>query len=122
MHPQPSPIRSLARQIQRRITLSVIPRVVAAALLFAAVNRHGAEFYSLLRWFVFGSAALTAAIAFRREQFAWCWLTGMVVVLFNPFAKIHLTQPTWHVLDVAAGVVFLLSVVFVFEGPKHRAA
>lgn len=105
----------IPRKLRERATLSVIPRVGAAILLFSAVQGHGRDFYMLLRVFVFSAAALTAIIGFSRRKFAWCWLFAMVAVLFNPFAQIRLHPDTWHVLDVGAAVLFLASLASVFE-------
>jgi hypothetical protein len=94
---------------------STVLRAVAIVLLLSAHLSHTRDFFVLLRWFVTGCAALTAAIARRRQQPAWLWLGAMVAVLFNPLAEIHLSRPTWEVVDPVVAAWFAASIFTVRE-------
>src|SRR5712692_6587454 len=107
------------RAVARRIGLSSVPRIAAAVLLVWATSfYHCRDFYELLRWLVFGTAALTAVIAFSNRKPAWTWLAAMIAVLFNPFHEVRLSQDTWHVLDVVAAGFFLVSILFVAQNGR----
>lgn len=58
-------------------------------------------YYMLLRFVVCGAAVFLAWCEWQREPRAGPWLValGVVALLFNPFAPIHLSRPVWAVLD-----------------------
>jgi hypothetical protein len=101
-----------------RLSPSVIARIVVSGLLFWAVAKHRYGFYQLVRFLVTATAAYSAVVAYdvltaaRRRVWVWC-LLGLAL-LFNPFVPIAMDRPTWQVVDVAAGLVFLAS-VFAFS-------
>ena len=110
-----------ARLLRARVTLSAIPRLVAAVLLVWAIGEHGRDFFLLLRWFVFGVAALTAVLGYSARRPAWAWLAAMLAVLFNPFSELRLTREMWHIVDLIAASFFFLSLFFVYERPRVAA-
>ncbi len=105
----------------QRMTLSVIARIAASALLFWAVGKHRYGFYQLVRFLVMGTAAYSAVVACEvlssRARRAWVWCFVGCAVLFNPFIPIHLDRETWAGVDVAVGLIFLLSLFAFSESP-----
>lgn len=103
------------RKVGSRLRWSMLPRAIAIGLLLAAPAFYARDYFILLRWVVAGCAALTAAIAWRRQQPAWLWLAAMVTVLFNPVAEIHLSRSTWAVIDPIVALWFAASLFAVRE-------
>lgn len=102
--------RAQISAILRRVLFpSALPRVVATAMLLLAPGDWSADFYSLLRWVVFGAAVLPLIMAYHQHRYSWAWLAGMVAVLFNPFVFIRLSRDSWHLIDYAAALFFLVS-------------
>ncbi len=87
----------------------LIPCVLASALLFWALGSHPYSYYQILRWVTAGVGIYCAWSFWAHRIQAIRWVFIGVVVLFNPLAPIHLSRPTWRLLDLAAGVVFLVS-------------
>jgi hypothetical protein len=103
------------------LTISTAARIAAAVLLFYALQRHPYSYYTILRWVTCGTAAYTAYLAFQRQSVGWCWLLGIVAVFFNPFVPVALDRKTWATIDVATGVLLLISIAFVQESSKPKA-
>ena len=97
----------------RFFTASALARVVASAMLFAALGRHPYGFYQLLRLVVCGVSAYSAYTANNSGQIRWTWLLGLIALLFNPFVPIYLSRADWLPIDLLVAVVLLVSVGFV---------
>ena len=85
--------------------------IVPAVMLFAAQgNGWPYGYFVLLRWVVCAAACLIAFVAqaWRRSEVAIVF--GFVAILFNPIAPVYLNRSTWAPIDLAAAVVFLLSI------------
>jgi hypothetical protein len=47
------------------------------------------------------------------KRAAWTWVFGLLAVLFNPLAPVHLQRATWQIVDSGAiGVIVIAAVVF----------
>lgn len=101
--------------LKRYLSISSLVRIVAAGLLFYALKRHPYDYYTLLRWITFGAGLYTAIIAFKNEKIGWTVILGILMLLFNPFTPVHLQRQTWAFIDVAAGILLLVSIPFVQE-------
>ena len=88
----------------------VIARVIAAAMLFWALDRHKYDYFVLLRWVTCAVAAYGAVLASEVRRISWTWTLGIVALLFNPILPVHLKRETWAVIDVATGVLLLASI------------
>jgi hypothetical protein len=97
------------------LTFSVIARIDASALLFWALARQPYGYFILLRWVTCGVSAYCAYLSYSIKRTPWAWLYGFVALLFNPLAPVRLDRQTWGYLDIATGVVFLISIFFVRE-------
>lgn len=86
----------------------LVPCLIAAGMLFAALFRWPYGYYSLLRWVVCAAAVLTAYMGHAWKQSWALWLFGFIAILFNPIAPIHLSRPLWLPIDLLAGLAFML--------------
>jgi len=54
------------------------------------------------------------------KNIPWAWLLGFVAVIFNPIIPAKLDRATWTYVDVAVGILFLVSLVFVQENSPQK--
>jgi hypothetical protein len=90
---------------------SVLVKVIAATLLFAALGRHAYDYYTLLKWISAGVCAFTAFQAIQVKKFGWFWIFAVSAAILNPVAPLRLKRETWNVVDPIAGVLLLSSIV-----------
>lgn len=96
--------------MKKKLSWHTYPSIVAIILLVWALDRHPYAYYTLLRWVTCGSAVAGFIVAVQENLVAWCWIMGMVALLFNPIIPIHLTREIWQPIDIAAAAVFLVSI------------
>lgn len=89
---------------------SSIAKLIAAVMLFAALGRHGYDYYTLLRWIACGVAAYTAFQAMQINKVGWLFVFVIVAIVLNPIIPLHLKRETWAFVDIAAAVLLLLSI------------
>ena len=94
---------------------SAIARLVAVALLLVALGQHPYGYYQILRWAVCGTSVFTAIVAYSGGKTGWVWAFGIMAVLFNPLAPIHMNRETWAMVDVVSGILCIVSLFFVRE-------
>jgi hypothetical protein len=94
-----------------------ILRIIAAILLFWALDRHPYSYYTFLRFVVCGVAGYGAFISIKLDKNVWAWIFGITAVLFNPILPIHLNRDLWAIIDVAVALVLIVS-LFVLNRPK----
>lgn len=88
----------------------IIARVIAAILLFLALDRHAYGYYKVLRFVVCGVNVYGVYLAAKLEKIGWVLTFGIIAILFNPLIPIHLRRGTWQFIDLAAAVLLLLSI------------
>lgn len=105
------------------LSFSVIARIVASVLLFWALSRHPYGYFTLLRWVVCATAAYSAYLSTTVNRIPWAWVFALIALLFNPLIPARIDRATWAYLDVAVGILFLVSLFFVRENlsPKQLA-
>jgi len=89
---------------------SIIAKLIAAIMLFAALGRHGYDYYTLLRWIACGVAAYTAFQAMQIKNVGWLFVFVIVAIVLNPIIPLHLKRESWAFVDIAAAVLLLLSI------------
>ena len=113
--------RAQISAILRRVLFpSALPRIVAAAMLLLAPGDWSADFYSLLRWVVFGAAVLLLIMAYHQRRYSWAWLAGMVAFV-QPLRFHSLSRDSWHLIDYATALLFLVSLT-VRESTSSRVS
>lgn len=91
---------------------SIIAKLIAAVMLFAAFGRHAYDYFTLLRWIACGVCAYTAFQAVQTKKFGWLFVFVIAAIVLNPIAPLHLKRETWGIVDAAAAVLLLLSIAF----------
>ena len=89
---------------------SILAKLIAAVMLFAALGRHAYDYYTLLRWIACGVCAFTAFQAVQSKKTGWLIIFVIAAVVLNPFAPVHLKRDTWAIVDVAVAVLLLVSI------------
>jgi len=89
---------------------SVIAKLIAAGMLFAALGRHTYDYYTLLRWIACGVCAYTAFQAMQTKKSGWLFVFIIAAIVLNPISPLHLKRGTWAIVDPAAAVLLLLSI------------
>lgn len=88
----------------------IAARVVAALLLFWALDRHPYAYFVLLRWVTCGVCAYGAWHTAELSRIGWAWVFGIIAVVFNPIAPLYLDRETWVAIDVVVGLVLMISI------------
>lgn len=100
-----------------------IARITIAGLLFWAASHPSLNSHLLFRLAIFAVAAWGIGRAIRRIEEAGLFLLlfyVLVAVAFNPFG-FHVEKETWTVIDIASGILFLLS-IFILDTARFGAA
>ena len=87
-----------------------IARIIAAILLFLALDRHPYGYYKLLRFVVCGVNVYGVYFAVKLEKIGWAWTFGIIAILFNPLIPIYFRRGTWQFIDLSVAVLLLLSI------------
>lgn len=91
---------------------------LAAVLSFLAVAPMPYGFYTFVRIVVCGCAGVVCYQLWHTGyRGAWLWVWGMVAILFNPVAVIHMTKEIWMIVDALAGGLFAFSA---YKGYKEE--
>lgn len=98
----------------------IIARCIAAALAFYAVGKHSYNVYIVTRWAVFLACGWETYLSARGQRPLFGIVNLAAAVVFNPFLPFHLARQTWHLLDVAAGLVILVAIALDVSGLALR--
>lgn len=98
------------------LSLSSLPRLLAAGMLVWALDRHAYDYYTLMRWVVCGTAAYLTWIAIETERSGGAWTFGVMALLFNPIIPVHLSRSTWQPIDLASAVLIVISIFWIQPG------
>lgn len=90
----------------------VIARCIAAGFAFYATARHPYSFYILTRWVLFLTCCFGLFLCRRSLWPSFAPAYAIVGLIFNPLLSFHFTRGTWHNLDIAAGILLLVSLPF----------
>jgi hypothetical protein len=89
----------------------IIAKLIAAAMLFAALDRHAYDYYTILRWIACGVCAYTAFQAEQKKELGWLFVFVITALVLNPISPLRLKRDTWSIVDTAAAVLLLVSIV-----------
>jgi hypothetical protein len=89
---------------------TIIAKLIAAGMLFAALGRHAYDYYTLLRWIACGVCAYTAFQAMQSKKNGWLFVFVIAALVLNPVAPLRIKRDTWAIVDVTAAVLLLLSI------------
>ena len=93
---------------------------LAAALAFYATAKQPYNFYIFTRWMVFLTCCW--GLWLGRKRLWPSFAPGYFVpgLLFNPVLPFYFTRAHWRSLDIAAGVILLISLAF-HRNPNHSS-
>lgn len=99
-------------------------KLLAIVLLLGALGNFPFVYYQLMNWVVVGAALVTVQQAYQRNITALGWLFALVAVVFNPLAPLYLKADVWHIADIVAAVLFVISSAFITskKQPQVRTA
>ncbi|MEJ5306269.1 MAG: DUF6804 family protein [Ignavibacteria bacterium] len=86
-----------------------VVNIIAVILLFWSLDRHPYSYYTLLRFVVFGVSVYSVYLFITIKKSNWAWIHIMIAILFNPIFPIYLDRNIWRYVDIAAAIVFLVS-------------
>ena len=89
---------------------NIVSIISIVMLLLAILPIWPYGYYILLRWVVTASAIFLVWIAYNLKKTFWLFLMGIIALLFNPIAPIHLDKETWIVIDLIVATIFLVSI------------
>ena len=98
----------------------LIPSVLAAIMLLGALGYWPYGYYVLLRWVICPAAIFVLAATIIWKTYWACWAFGVVVMLFNPIAPIHLTREIWRIVDLVVAALFLIGIVVLSAPSKNQ--
>ena len=96
----------------------LIPCIIAALMLLGALGDWPYGYFQLLRWITCGSAIFVAFVAYQWQKIWVTYLFGIIAVLFNPIAPIHLTRELWKPIDVICAILFII-IAFILRNPTE---
>jgi hypothetical protein len=88
--------------------------LLAAAVILAGAffPHHNYNYFVLLRWVVFATAAWAAVVESERKRVFAVVVFCLVAVLHNPFMKFTFHRDTWLALDGLTAVWFAIMMFF----------
>jgi hypothetical protein len=89
-----------------------------AVALLVAIADLPYGYYQLLRWAVCGIGIYSVYLAYKQKKKAWIWTFGIIALVFNPIFRFHFGKAGWQVIDVMAGIIYLIGAFKV--KPKHK--
>ena len=78
--------------------------IVSSAMLLVAVLPLPIEYYTPLRFVVFGTSAYAALCYLKKDQIGVFVSFLLMAALWNPLMPVYLDKAMWVVLDIAAAV------------------
>lgn len=102
---------------QRRPHL--VPAVIAALLPLMALGDWPYGYYQFLRLVICGVSIYVAVMAYQWQRMWAVWSFGIVAVLFNPFAPVHLSKDLWQPIDVGCAALFLAGAFLLRPEANH---
>lgn len=84
-------------------------KILSVVMLLGSLGSWPYDYYTLLRVVVCTTSAWTAYRYLTGDKEGMGVLFGIMAVLFNPFAPIHLDRSLWVILDIAAACAFIFS-------------
>ena len=96
--------------MKKKIQTITIVKIIAILMLFWALADNPYGYYQILRWVVCGVTVYSAYLAYENKNNTWAWIFGVVAVLFNPIATIHLDRETWSVINMIVAAIIITSI------------
>ena len=93
---------------------------VPAAMALLALLDMPYGYYQLLRLVVAASSAFIAVAAWQRGSHVAVIAFGLLALIYNPIAPLHLKREIWEWVNIGTAVIFLVALA-VFEMGEQQA-
>lgn len=96
--------------------------LVASGFLFIALSNGLPYGYFTLMRFVVCAVGIYLAYKIYKDNKGslWVWAFGFVAVLFNPIFLVYLKREQWEVIDLIAGIFFVVSIFMMKIKKEHE--
>ena len=84
-------------------------------LLLAIPTGWPYDFYTLLRWFIFGVSVYVAYGFYKSNLPSWALIFGGMSLLFNPIVPFYLSKSSWVLIDFVSSILFFLAAYSIKE-------
>lgn len=102
--------REREKRIESLYQIVTSPQLyVILMLLWALYPGNPYGYYILLRLVCCPVFAFLAYRAYEDGKTGWVWVLGVLAVIYNPFARVHLTREIWAVINIASIAVAAVS-------------
>lgn len=94
--------------IRKKVRVSIVPAIIAAAVLLMSFLSMPSAFYTILRIVVTGVAVYYVYVSYKSTpaRDVWFWLLLVTAVVFNPLLPIYLHNKSyWQVIDISAALI-----------------
>jgi len=96
--------------MKKKIQTITIVKIIAILMLFWALVDNPYGYYQILRWVICGLTGYSAYLAYENNKNTWTWIFGIITVLFNPIAPIHLNRELWSIIDIIVATIIFTSI------------
>lgn len=96
--------------MEKKIQTITIVKIIAILMLVWAHANNPYGYYQILRWVIAGVTGYSAYFAYEHKKIAWTWIFGIIAVLYNPIAPIHLNREIWSVIDLIIAAIIFTSI------------
>jgi hypothetical protein len=90
-------------------TLAIVMLLGVFAPIFGNIPEWPYAYYQMMNWVVMIAALLVLNDATRSDAKVVMLIFGLVAIVFNPIAPIHLRADIWQLADLASAALFALS-------------
>lgn len=88
--------------------MSCFLRWLTVVCLFFAVLPLPYDYYTLLRFLVFGVTAHGAVEEKGLSRMNWVWCLGFIAVGYNPLFRVHLNKQSWIVINLLTAIILIV--------------
>jgi hypothetical protein len=107
-----SHMKSFVSQSWLRL-LGIVMIVVAVTSYFSGWYTLPYAFYQLMCWVVVIESLLIVLQTYKdKGSQVVLWIFVLTAIVFNPITPVYMTTLIWQYVDIAAGVLFVLSFFF----------
>lgn len=92
------------KNLQMKLSLQAIIKVILAALLFLCLLDMPYGFYQLVRFAALIGFGILAFKANEQNKNTEMFIYGGLALLFQPFFKIALGRDIWNIVDIIVGI------------------
>lgn len=85
---------------------------IITILILAASLEHQYSYYEFVRWSTSFSSLYLLYRSYKLKQTGLAIFYIALILLFNPFLKVHFQRQTWQLIDYIAALTLLLTSIY----------